>query len=304
MTTQDVSLKQLEEDLNHGDPLDLMQYQKLLQQASELGFSTADTLEAALVCNTHELELVTDYILQDPTQLNFDAKYNLFFILQKTKQKSRRKRYEKRKEELKKDVEVAPEKLKLIDELKRLRRELEQEKRKQEQLEQELKERQSVKKVEKYTEFLRGVIADEIITDQENLALEAYRKVHSINDEEQEQALSNLEMRSEDLEDYRKNPEDGGGRKCVACGKGPKEYVVYDCMHVCVCESCSKNVGVGGGPGDGCPVCGGDIVKVEKQLKTLAYILSKKKIFQKMKSKYTLSKVATEESSNVVVKFN
>jgi len=244
MTAQDSSLKQLEEDLNNGNPLDLMQYQNLLQLASELGFSTTDTLEAALVCNTHELELVTDYILQDPS--------------------NRRKRYEKRKEELKKDVEVAPEKLKIIDELKRIRRELEQEKRKQEQLEQELKERQSVKKVEKYTEFLRGIIADEIITDKENLALEAYRKGYQIDDEEHEQALSNLEMRPEDLEDYRKNPEDAGGRKCVACGKGPKEYVVYDCMHVCICESCSKNVGVGGGPGDGCPVCGGDIVKMEK----------------------------------------
>jgi len=161
-------------------------------------------------------------------------------------------------------VEIPPEKLKIIDELKRVRRELDQEKRKQEQLELELKERQNVKKVEKYTEFLRGVVADEIITDQENLALEAYRKVHNVAEEEHEQALSSLDMKPEDLDDYRKNPQDAGGRKCVACGKGPKEYVIYDCMHVCVCESCSKNVGVGGGPGDGCPVCGGDIVKVER----------------------------------------
>jgi len=234
---------QLEQDFNDGLPLNLLPFQKVLTDASNMGFSTTDILEAALVCDTKDnLQQITDYLLSDASE--------------------KKKQYEKRRQQMLKEVQIAPEKEKIIDDLKRLKRELQQEKQKQSQLQQELKERKQVTKLELYQEFLRGIIADEIITDKEESELQKYRQENNINEEMHEQALLNIEMTEQDLEDYHKPQDDG--KKCVVCKSGPKEFVIYDCMHVCLCEKCVESVRANDGPGGGCPICGADAAKIEK----------------------------------------
>jgi len=62
----DKKLRLLEQDFNNGDPLDLIQYQSILSEVANMGFSSSDALEAALVCNTNNnIEAITDYILDN-----------------------------------------------------------------------------------------------------------------------------------------------------------------------------------------------------------------------------------------------
>ena len=65
MTADDKRLRQLEHDFNHGDPIDMMTYKNLIDGIAIMGFSVADGLEAALVCDTTDnLEDVTNYLLE------------------------------------------------------------------------------------------------------------------------------------------------------------------------------------------------------------------------------------------------
>jgi len=196
MTTggDDKKLRQLEQDFNNGDPLDLIQYQSILSEVANMGFSTTDALEAALVCNTNNnIEAITDYLLDTDN--------------------NKKKRYNQKKEELSKKFDVSTEKQKLLEEVQRLNQILQQELQKQNQLKQELMERKEVTKLDKLVEFLRGIVADEIITDKELESLEQYKKENDIDEELQEEALAKLDLTSEALSELHKEVDKAGGDK-------------------------------------------------------------------------------------------
>jgi len=116
--------------------------------------------------------------------------------------------------------------------------------------------------VDKFVEFLRGIIADEIITDEELESLEKYKKENSINDELQEEALAKLDLSSEALRELHKDVDKVKGNKCMLCKDGPKETIIWPCMHVVTChkEECwnsLKQIAK-------CPSCGKKIEKIEK----------------------------------------
>lgn len=123
-------------------------------------------------------------------------------------------------------------------------------------MEQELQERQAVTKLEKCVEYLRGIIADEVITDAESIALDKYRKDNDIDDSTYQEALGKLDLNLMDVEDLKKKQEDTGGRMCIICKENPKEWCIFPCMHVVLCEGCAKDVKTATGPGSGlCPTC-------------------------------------------------
>ena len=134
------------------------------------------------------------------------------------------------------------------------------------QLEQELRERQAVTKMQKYIEYLRGITADERVTEDEFGKLMQYRERNQIGDEMHREALDKLDLSPEEMIEMKSN-DDGAsdGRKCVICGKNPKVMCIFPCMHVCICENCVATVEAAsksGGPGGGCPVCGKDVEKI------------------------------------------
>jgi len=128
-------------------------------------------------------------------------------------------------------------------------------------------ERKEVTKLDKLVEFLRGIVADEIITDKELEQLEQYKKENDIDEELQEEALAKLDLTSEALIELHKEVDKAGGDKCMICNDGPKETVIWPCMHIVIChkEECWNAVkDDGSGPGAGCPSCGKPVEKVEK----------------------------------------
>ena len=134
------------------------------------------------------------------------------------------------------------------------------------QLEQELRERQAVTKMQKYVEYLRGITADERVTEEEFGQLMKYREKNSIGEDEHRDALQKLDLSPQEMIEMKSNDQDdNSGRLCVNCQKENKVMCVFPCMHVCLCEKCTPEIEANsksGGPGSGCPVCGGDIEKI------------------------------------------
>eukprot|EP00485_Elphidium_margaritaceum_P007496 CAMPEP_0202690544 /NCGR_PEP_ID=MMETSP1385-20130828/5496_1 /ASSEMBLY_ACC=CAM_ASM_000861 /TAXON_ID=933848 /ORGANISM="Elphidium margaritaceum" /LENGTH=248 /DNA_ID=CAMNT_0049345815 /DNA_START=26 /DNA_END=772 /DNA_ORIENTATION=+ len=242
-TTGGKKLVRLERDFNGGDPIDLTPYQGVLALAGNMGFNTEDALEAALVtATTDNMQLVTDYMFLGQAERN--------------------KKYEKRKQECVKEEKLTPEQAKHIEELKKYHREIQQEKQKIEQLQQELRERTAVTPLKKCVEYLRGIIADEVITGAEAEALDAYLEQENIDSSTYDEALQQLELTQNDIDDLKKRKDDSGGRMCIQCKQRPKECCIFPCMHVVLCEQCSKDVKEG--PGAQCPVCHEEMEDIQR----------------------------------------
>mmetsp|Transcript_42154 Transcript_42154/g.37376 ORF Transcript_42154/g.37376 Transcript_42154/m.37376 type:complete len:253 (+) Transcript_42154:30-788(+) len=239
-------LQKLEDDFNGGDPIDLTPYQNVLAMAGSMGFNTEDALEAAIITGTKDnLQLITDYIFLGPDD--------------------KKKRYDKKKAESTKDIKLSPEQEKAIEELKKFHREIQQEQFKINQLEQELTERQAVTKLEKCVEYLRGIIADEVITDAETEALEKYKQDNNIDEQTYEEALSKLDLTLMDVTDLQKKQDDTGGKMCILCKANAKEWCIFPCMHVVLCEGCAQDLKSASGPGSGtCPVCNDPFQDVQR----------------------------------------
>eukprot|EP00490_Sorites_sp_Unknown_P010578 CAMPEP_0114671734 /NCGR_PEP_ID=MMETSP0191-20121206/41639_1 /TAXON_ID=126664 /ORGANISM="Sorites sp." /LENGTH=255 /DNA_ID=CAMNT_0001932243 /DNA_START=18 /DNA_END=785 /DNA_ORIENTATION=+ len=244
-----VKLRKLERDFNGGDPIVLTSYQSVLSQGANMGFKTEDVLEAALVSDTtNDMQLVMNYIFSTESD--------------------KKKQYNKRKQDSKKDEVISPEKERKIESLKKLLRDIEIEKEKIKQLKQELKERKNVSKLDKYCEFIKGIIADEIVTPVEDEAIKKYREDNKIDDDIHEEAFAKLEIGDDEWTDYHREI-NRGGNFCLICGENPKEMCVFPCMHVCLCQSCGndymkKKKSSGPGQGTGCPQCGKKIKKIER----------------------------------------
>lgn len=82
-------------------------------------------------------------------------------------------------------------------------RDLQHEKNKQENLKQELKQQTEVTPLQLYTEFMRGLLANEALAPVEYSAMEKYRQEHSIDEEMHSECLGILEMTSTELEESR-----------------------------------------------------------------------------------------------------
>lgn len=84
-------------------------------------------------------------------------------------------------------------------------------------MEQELAERPDIPtKSEKCAEFLRGILADEIITETEAKAIEEYLKNEDIDDQTYKQALNILDCTLSDIEEM-KNQQLPGSYLCGLC---------------------------------------------------------------------------------------
>lgn len=132
-------------------------------------------------------------------------------------------------------------------------------------MEQELTERQAVTKLEKCVEYLRGIIADEVITDAETQALEKYKQDNNIDEQTYVEALSKLDLTLMDVQDLQKKQDDTGGKMCILCKSNPKEWCIFPCMHVVLCEGCAQDLKQASGPGSGtCPACGEAFTDVQR----------------------------------------
>jgi len=125
----------------------------------------------------------------------------------------------------------------------------------------ELKQLQGNLKLMVYKEYLRGVIADETITVQDSQQLSRYRETNKISQQEHDQIVKELGLTPQKFEEMKKFKQKTDV-DCVVCLDKPKDQVVFNCMHLCMCEGCGTNLMQGKSPK--CPLCGKKITKLMK----------------------------------------
>eukprot|EP00794_Sanderia_malayensis_P013757 gene13757-15196_t len=57
------------------------------------------------------------------------------------------------------------------------------------------------------------------------------------------------------------NREDFSGRECVVCLHNPRNVVILDCGHICVCRQCSARLSI-------CPICRSNVAKIVPTFET------------------------------------
>lgn len=90
-----------------------------------------------------------------------------------------------------------------------------------------------------YQGYLRGLTASDRINLSEMAKLKQLREELKIDDELHVKALLSIGLTEKEF-DGMKNTAQQSDRECVVCLDNPKEVVVQDCNHLCLCETCHE----------------------------------------------------------------
>eukprot|EP00457_Paulinella_chromatophora_P011443 gb/GEZN01011584.1/.p1 GENE.gb/GEZN01011584.1/~~gb/GEZN01011584.1/.p1 ORF type:complete len:340 (-),score=47.69 gb/GEZN01011584.1/:101-1120(-) len=93
--------------------------------------------------------------------------------------------------------------------------------------------------MQQYMGYLRGLTANDKVTLPEMAKLKHFRDESKISDEMHSSALLSIGLTEKQF-DSMKNTAEKSDRECVVCLDNPKEFVVLDCMHLCLCEECME----------------------------------------------------------------
>jgi len=111
-----------------------------------------------------------------------------------------------------------------------------------------------------YKAYLKGILSDELINIQEFQQMKLYREKKKITDSDHLAVLKELNMTVEQFEEMKKfDAKAKGDNECVVCLDRKKDHVIFNCMHLCLCEQC---VGTVTGKSNKCPMCSKKITKV------------------------------------------
>lgn len=108
-----------------------------------------------------------------------------------------------------------------------------------------------------YKDYVRSVVAEDRTVGEQ---LTMYREIYGISAVEHDRALTDVGISAEQFENIR-DCKVSRLNECVVCLTHSKEYVLLNCMHVCLCESCVPQFQ---GRGKNCPICGVTVSKVAR----------------------------------------
>jgi len=112
-----------------------------------------------------------------------------------------------------------------------------------------------------YKGFILGVIASGEVTPIDMEKLKKYQEENGIGDKEQLEVLSEIGVSLEQFEQM-KVYEMKREKECVVCLERPKDYVIFNCMHLCLCEVCAQTYMQKKSPK--CPMCSKKAAKIVK----------------------------------------
>jgi len=108
-------------------------------------------------------------------------------------------------------------------------------------------------KLYSYQEFLKGITSTRFLSLRKIEKIDDYRKENSISDEEHWQCLLAVGI-SEAMFEKMKDTSTAPSRfACVNCYQNQTDYIMLDCMHLCLCGDCIDQVTEISDPV--CPVC-------------------------------------------------
>lgn len=111
-----------------------------------------------------------------------------------------------------------------------------------------------------YREFLRGLVAGDAVTAQEQEQLKMQKDRLFITDDEHVQILQELNLTQAEFDAMKQSGK--FDLDCVVCMDNPKSHVIFNCAHLCLCDECADEYKKK--PKAQCPMCEKKVVKVVK----------------------------------------
>jgi hypothetical protein len=244
----DPFMKELQDDFNFGQPFDMSQYASRLAVLVNMGFSQNEAMEALCITDNKGVEGALEVLVTDD----------------KTKRKKRREDAIARQGKSVNSMNTtgsptASDPEQTNRELAATKKQFELEKQARVRSETELKLHLSNLNKLVYKEYIRGMTADEVITVQDTQQLQRYREQKQITQQEHDQILKELNLTTQKFDEMKKFKQKGEN-ECVVCLDKPKDHVIFNCMHLCLCETCVTEVNNKKPPK--CPLCSKKITKI------------------------------------------
>jgi len=218
-------LTKLEQDFNQGKAFDMGLYEPNIYQLQQLGFSAPEAMEA-LCITRNQLQEAIELCLTSPAI-----------------------RAEHRAEAVARGDPVAQQ-------LVALTKQLGESQVAYARSEQELKLTPQKITYNLYRGYVMGIVASGEVTPSELECLKTFREANMLTEKDHTLVLSDLNIT---LEKWNKMKvgEAKREKECVVCLERGVNQVIFDCMHVCMCEVCVPTV-------VSCPICGKKIRAVKK----------------------------------------
>jgi len=203
----------------------------------EMSFTRAEAMEALLITNNVSLEAALEFLVMDPVD-------------KAARRATAAAKSGSRGNGLK---EAA-----INEQLVNLQRQHEREKAIRIKLEEDVKTQKMRATRELYKGYLKGLISTEIIsvTDQERM--KKFREELNFSEKEQVEVLNEMGVSTEEF-DKLKSDEQRREKECVVCLDRPRTHVIFDCMHLCLCEDCTAQI-----PSKKCPICTKKVISVRR----------------------------------------
>eukprot|EP01083_Nonionella_stella_P030307 83118_1 len=214
-------MRKLEDALNGGKPVNIAEYDALINRMKTMGFTIEQTLEAALIQQSKEEEVITQFLLSDDKNQKQLREERIFRI----------------------EAAVAKERDELLNKIEQMKEQIDKERELQRQLILEQESNKSQKE-HVYTEFLRGLTADDQKIDPiEVNELEKMKSELGITQEQHAEALKKLGYTLKAFQE-RQVVDDSSScdPRCYQCGVPGKDHVLLECGHLCLCEKCGKQM--------------------------------------------------------------
>lgn len=106
------------------------------------------------------------------------------------------------------------------------------------------------------------------VNDAQRRMLAEMRRNQKISNEMHRRCLSKCGITEAEFDGGAKMETSAGPvRECVVCMDAPSEYIILDCMHVCLCEQCAEHAGITKRM-KACPTCRKSIKEVRRAYMT------------------------------------
>jgi hypothetical protein len=254
----DPFMKELQDDFNFGQAFDMSQYASRLTVLVNMGFSQNEAMEALCITDNKGVEGALEVLVTDD----------------KVKRKKRREEAISRQGRSVNNMNTtgpntqqgssntnSPSNADMDREMTALKKQADVEKQARIRSEAELKTHLSNLNRIVYKEYIRGMIADETITVQDTQQLQRYRVEKQISQQEHDQIIKELNLTAQKFDDMKKfKPK--GENECIVCLDKIKDHVIFNCMHLCLCEGCATQFTTS--KSSKCPVCSKKITKIMK----------------------------------------
>jgi len=215
-------LVSLQDDFNLGMPFDLSKYNDQLSfLCGAMGLSQYQALEAILVVG-EDAEQCVSYCFQDDHS-KLQAKNDAI-----TKKGMALMTFDQVQD--------------IMQELERLRREYRQVWLSRCNIETFNDDNERKVKLLCYQEFLRGVTITRYLSQRRLEKIEEYRRDKEITDDDHKESLLAIGI-SDDMYDKMKDSTTAPSRlACISCYERPKDHVMMDCLHLCLCRECADEL--------------------------------------------------------------